>query len=485
MNRELKRISIVIFAMFMALLVALSYIQVVDTDILADDGRNTRILYDSYKAKRGPILVQGQAIAVSVPVDDDYRYQRTYPNPLLYAQTTGYFSINQGITGIESAMNSFLSGTSSSQFLDQLNAILTNRPITGASVALTLNAKVQQTAWDAMGSYQGAVIVTEVETGKVIAMVSKPAYDPNLLASHNADTVISTYDKLLADPTNPLVNRTIGGKMNPPGSVFKLVMVAAALESGKYTPESTFPNPSRLRLPQTDSWIRNSSGGTCGPGETVTLATALRLSCNIPFAELGMQLGGKAILDQAEKFGFDKSFEIPLKVEASSFPQVLDEPQTALASFGQFDVRATPLQIAMVSMAIANGGKLQHPDLIESVTSVDGKPLKTFAAKTFGQPISAQTAATITQMMVNGVNNGAASNAKISGVAVAGKTGTAENGSNDPYTLWFTGFAPADGAHKYAVTVLVENGGGMGKNGYGNLIAAPVAKRVLEAVLNK
>lgn len=485
MNRELKRISIVIFAMFMALLVALSYIQVVDTDILADDGRNTRILYDSYKAKRGPILVQGQAIAVSVPVDDDYRYQRTYPNPLLYAQTTGYFSINQGITGIESAMNSFLSGTSSSQFLDQLNAILTNRPITGASVALTLNAKVQQTAWDAMGSYQGAVIVTEVETGKVIAMVSKPAYDPNLLASHNADTVISTYDKLLADPTNPLVNRTIGGKMNPPGSVFKLVMVAAALESGKYTPESTFPNPSRLRLPQTDSWIRNSSGGTCGPGETVTLATALRLSCNIPFAELGMQLGGKAILDQAEKFGFDKSFEIPLKVEASSFPQVLDEPQTALASFGQFDVRATPLQIAMVSMAIANGGKLQYPDLIESVTSVDGKPLKTFAAKTFGQPISAQTAATITQMMVNGVNNGAASNAKISGVAVAGKTGTAENGSNDPYTLWFTGFAPADGAHKYAVTVLVENGGGMGKNGYGNLIAAPVAKRVLEAVLNK
>ena len=485
MNRELKRVSIVIFGMFMALLLALSYIQVVDTDVLASDGRNTRILYDSYKAKRGPIVVQGATIAESKPVTDDYRYQRTYPLPLIYAQTTGYFSLNQGITGIESAMNSYLSGTSGSQFLDQLNAILTNRPVTGATVTLTLQDKVQKAAWDAMGDYQGAVVVTEVDTGKVVAMVSKPSYDPNLLASHNSDTVIAAYNKLLKDPTNPLINRALGGKMNPPGSVFKLVMVSAALESGKYTPESTFPNPSRLQLPGTDSWIKNSSGTTCGPGPTVTLANALRLSCNIPFAELGMQLGGKAILDQAEKFGFNSTFQIPLRVEASTFPQVLDEPQTALASFGQFDVRATPLQIAMVSMAIANGGKLMYPNLIESVTSADLKPIQKFTAKTYGQPISAQTAATITQMMVNGVNNGAASNAKISGVAVAGKTGTAENGSNDPYTLWFTGFAPADGAHKYAITVLVENGGGMGKNGYGNLIAAPVAKRVLEAVLNK
>jgi peptidoglycan glycosyltransferase len=208
------------------------------------------------------------------------------------------------------------------------------------------------------------------------------------------------------------------------------------------------------------------------------------LSCNIPFAELGMQLGGKAILDQAEKFGFNTTFDIPMRAAASTFPEYLDEPQTALASFGQFDVRATPLQIALVSASIANGGKLMYPNVIGSVTASNGKPVQTFAPRLWGQPISAQTATTITQMMVNGVNNGAASNAKINGVAVAGKTGTAENGAQ-PNTLWFTGFAPADGPHKYAVTVLVENGGGMGKNGYGNLIAAPVAKRVLEAVLNK
>ena len=484
MNRELKRVSLVLFGMFMALLLALSYIQVVGADTMAADGRNTRVLYDSYKAKRGPILVQGVPIADSVAVDDDYRYQRTYLQPLLYAQTTGYFSINQGMTGIESAMNSYLSGTNNMQFIDQLNAILTGRPVTGASVGLTLNAKAQKAAWDAMAKYQGAVILIEVDTGKILAMVSKPSYNPNTLSSHDANTVIDGYEKLIKDPANPLVNRAIDGKQNPPGSVFKLVMVSTALESGKYTPESRFPNPSRLRLPGTDSWISNSSGTTCGPGATVTLADALRLSCNIPFAELGMQLGGKAILTQAEKFGFNTTFDIPMRAAASTFPEVLDEPQTALASFGQFDVRATPLQIAMVSASIANGGKLMYPNVVDSVTSADGKPIQTFAPRLYGQPISAQTAATITQMMVNGVNNGAASNAKISGVAVAGKTGTAENGS-DPNTLWFTGFAPADGPHKYAVTVLVENGGGMGKNGYGNLIAAPVAKRVLEAVLNK
>ena len=426
MNRELKRVTIVIFAMFLALFAATSVIQVVQADNLAADGRDTRVLYDSYKARRGPILVNGVPVVESLPVSDDYRYQRTYLQPYLMAQTTGYFSLNQGVTGIESAMNAYLSGNSGSQFLDQLSAILTGRPVTGASVNLTLNMKVQKAAWDAMSGYQGAVIVTEVDTGKILAMVSKPSYDPNQLSSHNSNTVIEAYDKLMHDPTNPLINRAIDGKLNPPGSVFKLVVVSAALESGKYTPESTFPNPASLRLPGTDSIVKNSGKTTCGPGKTVTLATALRLSCNIPFAELGMQLGGKAILDQAEKYGFNQSFHIPMTVEASVFPQFLDEPQTGLASFGQFDDRATPLQIAMVSMAIANGGKLMYPTVVDSVTSADLKPIKTFSPRQFGQPISAQTAATITQMMVNGVNNGAASNARISGVAVAGKTGTAE-----------------------------------------------------------
>lgn len=470
--------------MLLALLLATTYIQAIQADALAEDGRNSRTIYDSYKRKRGAILVEGKPIAVSIPTGDDFVYQRTYPEPLLYAQTAGYFSLNQGITGIEGAMNSELSGTSNSQFLDQLNSLLTGKPITGASVELTLRAAVQRAAWDALGKLTGSVVVLEVDTGRIIAMVSKPSYNPNLLASHDENTVISAYEQLAADKKNPLVNRGIDGKLNPPGSTFKLVVASAALESGRYTPDSKFPNPSSLRLPQTDSWIHNSGGGTCGPGKTVTMRDALRLSCNIPFAELGMELGGEALLTQAEKYGFNDLFQIPMKVEASMFPQYLDEPQTGLASFGQFDVRATPLQMAMVSAGIANGGKVMKPNVIERVTSSNNKVISSFTPAEYTQAISAQTAATLTDMMVNDVSNGAASNARISGVDVAGKTGTAENGDL-PFTLWFTGFAPANGAHKYAVTVLVEDGGGMGKNGWGNLLAAPVAKKVLEAVLNK
>jgi peptidoglycan glycosyltransferase len=301
---------------------------------------------------------------------------------------------------------------------------------------------------------------------------------------HDGAQVEATYQALVDDPADPLYNRATGGDMNPPGSVFKLVVTAAALESGKYTPDSTFPNPAELTLPGTDAVVRNSGGGTCGGGAQVTLADALRLSCNIPFAELGMELGDDAIREQAEKFGFDSEFEIPTATEPSTYPRVLDEAQTALTAFGQGDVRATPMQMAMVSAAIANGGIVLNPNLVDEITAPDFTPLQEFKKSEFGRAISAETAATMVRMMVNGVENGAASNARIDGVSVAGKTGTAENGESDPYTLWFTGFAPAD-APQYAITVLVEDGGGQGQEGFGNGIAAPVAKQVLEAVLNK
>ena len=155
-----------------------------------------------------------------------------------------------------------------------------------------------------------------------------------------------------------------------------------------------------------------------------------------------------------------------------------------MSAFGQYEVRATPLQMAMVSAAIANKGKVMNPTLVEAITTGDLSPIQNFEASVYSQAISEQTAATMTQMMVNGVASGAASNAQISGVEVAGKTGTAQNGTDDPYTLWFTGFAPANDP-QYAITVLVENGGGLGQTGYGNLLAAPIAKKVLEAVLNK
>lgn len=485
MNRELKRVTLAVIAMFVALFVAASIVQVATADILYADGRNTRTTFDSYRYKRGPILVAGTPIAESVPVDDDYRYQRTYPTPVVYSNVTGYFTLNQGMTGIEGAMNSYLSGKTGSQFLNQLNAILTGQEPQGASVELTLDPALQQASWDALGDYQGAIIVTEPSTGKILSMVSKPGYDPNLLASHNTDDVIAAYNALNEDPQQPLIDKTIAGDLNPPGSVFKLVMVAAALESGKYTPESTFPNPSSFQLPQTDVWIYNWNRGACpGAGAEVTLLQALKQSCNIPFAELGLELGRKAILDQAKKFGFNTSYEIPMKTAVSRFPVVMDDPQTALASFGQFDVRATPLQVALVSAGIANGGMVMYPNVVNQVLEPSLKPISQFSAKEFSQAMSPENAATLRDMMVQSVRSGLATNARISGVDVAGKTGTAENGDGEPYTFWFTGFAPAD-SPRYAVTVLVENGGGLGQSGDSNQITATIARKVLEAGLNK
>ena len=483
MNRELKRVSIVVMLMFVALLASTTIIQVFQADSLTADARNTRTLYDSYSVERGAILVAGNPIAQSMPVGDDYKFLRTYSNGPLYAPITGFIPLNGSPTGLEYALNGELSGTSDSQFFDKMNALITGQNPKGASVEVTIDPVAQQAAWDALGDLTGSVVVTEPATGRILAMVSKPSYDPNLLAVHDNQQLTDSYQSLVNDDSNPLIDRAINA-LNPPGSVFKLVVVTAALESGKFTPESTFPNLPAFQLPGSSSIVINSGGGTCGSGSTVTIATALRLSCNIPMAELGLQLGGKAIRETAEKFGFNTDYSIPMSVAQSNYPVEMDDAQLALSSFGQTNVRATPLQMAMVSGTIANGGVEMAPNLVDQILAPNLSPLQTFEPRTLKRVMSAKTAATITQMMVNGVQDGAASNARIDGVNVAGKTGTAENAADDPYTLWFTGFAPAEDP-KYAISVLVEDGGGLGQTGYGNLLAAPIAKQVLEAVLNK
>ena len=482
MNKELKRVSTVVLLMFISLFLSSTVIQVVSADNLKADPRNSRTLYASYSAERGPILVDGQPIAYSQPVDDDFKFQRVYTNGPLYAPVTGYLTLNQGNTGLESALNSDLTGTSNNQFFDQVNAILTGQNPKGASVETTIDPVVQQAAWDALGDYEGAVIAIRPKTGEIIAMVSKPTFDPNGLAVHDTNAVIDLYNQLLDDPLDPLINRTLAGDLDPPGSTFKLVTTSAALESGKYTPDTAFPNPAELTLPESNSVIGNSDGGTCGSGETATIATALRLSCNIPMAELGLDLGYRAILDQANDFGFNESIDVPLTSTPSYYPRVLDDPQTMLSAFGQGEVRASPLQMAMVSMAIANGGVLMKPNLVESVVSSNLTTIQSFEPEIYKQAISQQTAATMTQLMVEAVANGAANTATIDGVDVAGKTGTAQNDGDNPYTLWFTGFAPANDP-EVVVAVVVQNGGGLGQDGTSSGISAPIGRKVLEAVL--
>ena len=321
MNKELRRVSIVVLIMFLALFGSTTIIQVFQQDNLKSDGRNVRTLYASFSAERGSILVAGQPIATSVATDDEYKYQRQYANGALYSAVTGYFTLNQGNTGLESSLNDYLSGTANEQFLAQLNAILTGQNPKGASVETTIDPVVQQAAWDALGNYQGAVVALNPKTGAILAMVSKPTFDPNTLAVHDSAQVISTYKQLLADSGDPLINRAISGSLNPPGSTFKLVVSSAALESGNYTPDSPFPNPPSLQLPQSSTVITNAEGGSCGGGDTATIATALRLSCNIPFAQLGLALGYNTISEQAKKYGFgDDTLRIPMKVTPSVYP---------------------------------------------------------------------------------------------------------------------------------------------------------------------
>jgi peptidoglycan glycosyltransferase len=457
MNRELKRISVLVVLMFAALLTSTSIIQVVQVDALDNDPRNVRTLYESYSAQRGPILVDGQPIAESVPVDDEYKFLRSYPQGDLYSAVTGYLTLGGQPTGIEGALNDDLSGSANSQFLDKINGILTGQEPIGDTVELTIDPVAQKAAYDALGDKTGAVVAIDPKTGAILALVSKPGFDPNQLSVHDTSQAESVYEALLDDPGQPLQNRAIAGDL---------------------------PTPSTYQRPGSDSLVNNSEGGSCGGGSTATIATALRLSCNIPFAELGVQLGEKTIADMASSYGFGKELEIPMSVTPSTYPRGLDDAQLALSSFGQYTDRATPMQMAMVSAGIANGGVVMRPTLIDKILAPDLSVRQQLEPEEFSRPISDNTSATLTQMMVNGVENGAASNARIGGVSVAGKTGTAENGDEDPYTLWFTGFAPADNP-QIAVAVVVEDGGGLGQEGYGNLVAAPIAKAVMEAVLNK
>jgi penicillin-binding protein A len=484
MKKQLRSISTVVILMFVALFVSTTSIQFFEASSLRADPRNSRSILASYSTKRGAILTSdGTAIAESTPVDDQYNYQRKYSNGAMYSPVTGYFTIGQGNSGIESAENEELSGQADSSFFQNINAILTGQDVQGDNITTTIDEKVQQAAWDALGDQSGAVVAIQPKTGKILAMVSKPTYDPNTLASHDTTQVIAQYKALVAQSGAPLQNRAIGGDLYAPGSVFKIVVASAALADG-YKLTDTLPNPSTLKLPDTATYINNAEGGSCGGGSQVTIALAIQDSCNIPFAELGEKLGYKKIKAMADKYGYGSSIDVPQSSTASQFPQPDSTAQLMLQSFGQGNDRVSPLQIAMTTAGVANGGTVMQPTLIDSIQTSDLKTVQSFSPKTYSSPISSSEADDLTTAMESVVNSGTGTNARIDGVDVAGKTGTAENGTGDPYTLWFTGFAPAKDP-QVAVAVVVGNGGGLGQSGVGNTVAAPIAKKVMEAVLNK
>ncbi len=480
MNRPIRRLSIACLFLFLVLLIGDNMIQLVEAGSLRNKPQNSRQREMDLARPRGPIVVEGKSVADSVPVNDVYKYQRRYPGGALYAPVTGYFSIVSS-TQIEQSENGVLSGQDDRLFIRRLSDYFTGRQPKGGAVELTLDAATQQAAAAALGNRKGAVVAMDPTTGAILALVTSPSFDPNLLAVHDGAVLNANDRRLNADPAKPLLDR--GTELTyPPGSTFKLVTAAAALSSGKYTPTTEIDAPNVLQLPQSSNTLSNFGGETCSPTQRETLSQALTTSCNTAFAKLGLDLGSAALEEQARKFGFNSTISgFPLRQAASVFPTNLDAPQTALSAIGQFDVSATPLQMAMVAAAIANGGREMKPYVVKQTLAPDLSPLETTSPVQLAQPITGNVAAELTAMMENVVNNGTGTAAQIAGIRVAGKTGTAQNAVGQAPHSWFVGFAPADNP-RVAVCVFVENSGG-DLNGQGGTIAAPIASTVMRTAL--
>lgn len=482
MNAPIRRVSTFVALLFATLLISTTWIQFVQAKSLNAREDNRRTLLSTYARERGQILAGDTVLAESVPVDNEFKFLRRYPQGEVYADVTGYYSFYGASGGIESTENALLSGRSDKLFYRRVSDLFTGRRAQGANVVLTINPKAQQAAWDALGDQRGAAVALNPKTGEILAMVSKPGYDPNALASHDLTAVDTAYKSLNGDPARPLVNRAISGDLYPPGSTFKVVTAAAALSTGKWTETSEIPGPANLDLPQTTVGLPNSGGRACGPGDKVTLQDAMRISCNTAFGWLGLEMGGDKLREQAGRFGFGDQLSIPMRVTPSKVPAELNPPQTAQAAVGQYDVRVTPLEMAMVAGGIANKGVVMKPHLVQSILASDLTTIDTESQSTLTEAVSPQVAAQLTSMMELVVSNGTGTAAQMSGVRVAGKTGTAQHAPGAAPHAWFISFAPADNP-SIAVAVVVEEGGTAGNEASGGQTAAPISKAIMEAVL--
>jgi penicillin-binding protein A len=472
-NAPLRKVAISILVLFTLLIINVNYIQVVRSDELRENTANTRQLTEEYSRERGSIVVAGTEIALSTPTDDRLKYLRQYPGAELYAPVTGYYSVVYNSSGIERAENGLLAGSDPRLTLRRIADLFTGRDPAGGNVELTLDPAVQQAAMTGLEGVTGAVVALDPSTGAVLGLASTPSYDPNQLSSHDP-AAIRAYRESLSD--DQVTNQAISQRYAP-GSIFKVVVSAAALATGDYTPETPIPAPDVLTLPGTSTTMENFDGESCNGGADQPLIDALTISCNTAFAQLGIDLGEDAVRDMAEAFGIDdEPFKMPLPVAASKLGDIENDAQLGISSIGQQDVQLTPMQGAMIAAAVANRGTLMKPYLVSQVQAPDLTVIDKTDPEEMSQPVSEEVAGQLTEMMTSVVNNGTGRRARIDGVQVAGKTGTAENSADDH--SWFIGFAPADDP-KIAVAVFVRNGAGTGGD-----ISAPIAKNVIQAYLD-
>ncbi|GAA3161195.1 D,D-transpeptidase PbpA [Planomonospora alba] len=484
MNSPLKRVALACMVMFGLLMLNVNYLQAVKAEGIREDSRNERNFFERYQVQRGRITAGNKVLAESVETDDNtYKYERRYPEGKVYAPVTGFFA-PESEHAVEQAKNSLLDGSSADLLIRRSLDLFTGAQTKGANVEVTIDPKAQEAAYKALGASgkKGALVAIEPKTGAILAMVSIPTYDPNELSRANKKVVNNAYAKLEKDEDQPLVNRAIN-RTYPPGSTFKVVTMAAYLAADDTLgPQSQVDAPQVLDLPNTTADLPNYAGAACGSGR-VTLSFALEKSCNTPFGKIAMELGYDALKEQADAFGIGESVEIPMEVSPSSIGPEEDAAALAQASIGQRSNQMTPLQMAMVAAGIANNGVVMKPYLVEKVADAEGTEIEGADPEELSEAMSEENAAKLKEMMVNVVAKGTAGAAQIPGVTVAGKTGTAETSEGRDPHAWFISFAPAEDP-KVAVALIVESGSA-GSDASGGQTAAPIAKSVMEAVLNK
>jgi len=481
MNDPIRRLGYGIVALFLVLAVAATYTQAIAGPRYRDDPRNVRLASFRTGRERGPIVTaDGTSVAVSVRDPNDPRsFRRSYPEGDLYAHVVGYTSVLFGTDGLEQSRARDLVSNRGSTISGVLNVLFGGDP-RPRGLRLTIDGALQRAAAAALGNQRGAVVAIDPQTGAILALVSSPRFDPNDVIGPSDAAAGAA---LQEDPALPLLDRALGA-VYPPGSTFKVVTTAAALEGGVAGPSTTFPDPVEQELPGSTATIRNYDRRPCGDGNEVRLDEAFVKSCNTIFAQLAMTVGGRRLQETAEAFGFNDGIPFDLPVVASRFPEVgsVEDPAAiAQDGIGQRDVVATPLQMALVAAAVANDGTVMSPYLVDEVFTADG----TVEEKTTPQPwrraVSPATAAILGELMERTVISGTARRAAVPGVRVAGKTGTAEVGDGAPHA-WFIGYGPVEpepGERQIAVAVFVESGGDAGESATGGSVAAPIAARVL------
>lgn len=462
MDRPLRRLFWFFALLFVALIVQLTYVQVWAAPSLKVNPANTRAIESEMRVQRGVILsADGEELAVNRR--QGQYYLRRYPQGDLTSPWLGYNSLRYARAGVERVYNEELSGQAGILGVTGLWDQVTGQPRRGADLKLSIDMDVQRAAAQALGKRKGAVVALDPRTGAVLAMVSYPRYDPNDLED--------IWKDLNEDPDSPLLNRPVQG-LYPPGSVFKIITAGAGLQTGTVTPDTEFIDTGTVTFDGYE--VHNYDDRVYGSHD---FTRAFASSINTTFAKVGVDMGAETLAAFAESFGFGKDVPWGMGGSKGRFPDPagLDDAGLAQVSFGQAGVLSSPLLMALAAAAVANGGTIMEPYLVQQVLDYHGRVLRETRPKVWLKAVSGETAATLTDLMIQVVRRGTGTAAALDGVQVAGKTGTAEVADADPHA-WFAGFAPARDP-EVVVCVLIENGGS------GGSVAAPVARQVLAAAL--